>query len=65
MKISTVIKELVSIMSAYGNIECQLQNEPDDKHPIIGCRNFFIMQESYNNAEGTIENVCTIRSWPY
>ena len=65
MKISNVIKELVGVMAAYGNIECQLQNEPDANHHIIGYSNFFIVPEPHDKEDKTIENICNIRSWPY
>jgi hypothetical protein len=60
MKISKVIRELKVIKNTYGDIETQLQNEPDTNHPIVGFSNFFIVPEMYDT-----ETICNIRWWLY
>jgi len=64
MKISEVIHELEMIKNAYGDIETQLQNEPDENHPVIGFKYFFIVPERYDEDK-IIKNICNIRWWPY
>ena len=61
MKISDLIDALDYIRQSQGDIEIQLQSNPNDPQDlIINSEQIFIVPEEYD--EGWIVN---IRSWPY
>jgi len=60
MKISELINALSAIERQYGNIECELQDEKNEKGEIIGNEFFYIVPEEYEDGWRV-----NIRSWPY
>ena len=70
VKISELIKDLQRIHESHGEIEVQLQGNPDDESLIdreddetcnfITSENFFIAEENYDN-----EWRISLRTWPY
>lgn len=61
MKIGVLIATLEKIRESHGEIDVQLQNDPDEKMDgIVNYPDFFIVEEGYD--EGFVVN---LRPWPY
>jgi len=61
MKLSKLIAELENVKKEYGDVEVQLQNNPDPGEPIVGYESFFIVPEDYEEER----TICNLRTWPY
>ena len=62
MKVSEAIRELESIKESHGDIDVQIQSDPEDTDgKIIDYESVFVLSEEYENEEW----FCNIRSWPY
>lgn len=65
MKLTELVKVLNEIQAVHGDVEVLLNNETAPQDVAGDTDKFFVVPEPYKNDAGRVEQIVSLRAWPY